>query len=78
MGTIPTMDASRIGRALLIVALVAGVAGGLLVAASALGLRRLPGDLAFGKGNVRVYVPLATSILVSVVATLVLNLAFRR
>ena len=78
MGTIPTVDASRIGRTLLIVALVAGVAGGLLVAASALGLRRLPGDLSFGKGNVRVYLPLATSILVSVVATVLLNLLFRR
>lgn len=72
------MDASRIGRALVIVALVAGVAGGLLVAASALGLRRLPGDLSFGKGSVRAYVPLATSILVSVVATVVLNVASRR
>ena len=72
------MDASRIGRALLILALVAGVAGSLLVAASALGLRRLPGDLSFGNGKVRVYVPLATSILVSVVATVVLNLLFRR
>ena len=78
MGTIPDVDASRIGRALLIVALVAGVAGALLVAASALGLGRLPGDLSFGKGNVRVYVPLATSILLSVVATVVLNLLFRR
>jgi hypothetical protein len=72
------VDASRIGRALLIVALVAGVAGGLLVLASALGLGRLPGDLSFGKGDMRVYVPLATSILLSVVATVVLNLLFRR
>ena len=78
MGTIPDVDASRIGRALLIVAVVAGVAGGLLVAASALGLRRLPGDLSFGRGNVRVYAPLATSILLSVVATVVLNVLFRR
>ena len=72
------VDASRIGRALLVVALVAGLAGGLLVLASALGLGRLPGDLSFGKGNVRVYVPLATSILLSVIATVVLNLLFRR
>ncbi|MGH9153059.1 MAG: DUF2905 domain-containing protein [Acidimicrobiales bacterium] len=72
------MDASGIGRVLLVVALVAGVAGALLLIGSALGLGRLPGDLSFGRGNSRVYVPLATSILVSVVATVVLNLVLRR
>lgn len=39
---------------------------------------RLPGDLSFGKGNTRVYVPLGTSIVLSVVLTIVLNLFFRR
>lgn len=78
MGTMPAMDASAIGRVLLVVALVAGVAGALLLIGSALGLGRLPGDFSFGRGNLRVYVPLATSILVSVVATVVLNLLFRR
>ena len=78
MGTIPLMDTSQIGRLLLVIALVAGVAGLLLVAASALGLGRLPGDLSFGRGNVRVYVPLATSIVVSVVATVILNVLLRR
>ena len=73
-----SMDVSGIGRVLLVAALVLAVAGGLLLIGSALGLGRLPGDLSFGKGNVRVYVPLATSIIVSVVATVVLNLLFRR
>lgn len=72
------MDASGIGRALLVAALVLGVAGGLLVIGSALGLGRLPGDLSFARGNLRVYVPLATSVVVSLVATLVLNLLSRR
>ncbi len=72
------MDTSLIGRILLVVALVAGVAGLLLVGASALGLGRLPGDMSFGRGNVRVYLPLATSIIVSVVATVVLNVLLRR
>jgi hypothetical protein len=39
---------------------------------------RLPGDLSFGKGNTRVYVPLGTSIVLSVVLTIVLNLFVRR
>jgi hypothetical protein len=41
-------------------------------------LPRVPGDLSFGKGNVRVFVPLGTSILVSIVLTIVLNLFLRR
>ena len=72
------MDTSQIGRVLLAAALVAGVAGLLLVGASALGLGRLPGDFSFGRGNVRVYLPLATGIVVSVVATVVLNVLLRR
>ena len=72
------MDVSQVGRFLLIAALVLGVVGVLLLAASAMGLGRLPGDLAFGRGTTRVYVPLATSLVVSVVATVVLNLLFRR
>ena len=72
------MGTSQIGRVLLVVALVTGLTGLVLVAASALGVGRLPGDLRFGRGNVRVYVPLATCLVLSVVATLVLNLLLRR
>ena len=68
------MDSHDLGRMLVI--------GGLLVAAVGavflLGGGRLPGDLSFGKGNARVYVPLATCLIVSVVATIVLNLFSRR
>lgn len=72
------MDVSQIGRFLLVAALVLGVVGALLLGAAALGLGRLPGDLAFGRGTTRVYVPIATSIVVSLVATVVLNVLFRR
>jgi hypothetical protein len=41
-------------------------------------LGKLPGDLAFGNGNVRVYVPLGTSILLSVLLTLAFSLFSRR
>jgi hypothetical protein len=37
-----------------------------------LGLGRLPGDIVIQRENVRIYVPLATSLVVSVVASLVL------
>ena len=38
---------------------------------------RLPGDFAWGKGNVRVFLPCGTSILLSVLLTLVLWLLGR-
>jgi hypothetical protein len=41
------------------------------------GLGRLPGDLVYRKGPLTVYVPLATSLLISVLLTLLLAL-FRR
>ena len=72
------MGTSQIGRALLVMAVVLGVSGLVLLAASAFGLGRLPGDLRFSTGNTRVYVPLATSIVLSLVATIVLKLLFRR
>ncbi len=72
------MDLSSLGRVLVVVALAIGAVGLLLVVAGALGLGRLPGDLSFGKGNVRVYVPVVTCLLLSVVATIVLNLISRR
>ncbi len=38
----------------------------------------LPGDFTFRSGTTTVYIPLATSIVLSVVATIVLNLVFRQ
>ena len=72
------MDASGLGRVLLICGAVLLVAGGVLLLGGRLGLGRLPGDLRFGSGSARVYVPLATSLLISVVATELLNLVLRR
>jgi hypothetical protein len=55
------------------------VAVGLVFVLAGKGLiPRLPGDLSFGKGSTRVYIPLGTSIAVSVVLTIVVNLIFRR
>jgi hypothetical protein len=42
---------------------------------STLGLGRLPGDIVVERGNSTFYVPLVTSILVSIVLTVLLNLA---
>lgn len=69
---------SDVGRFLVVLGIVLALVGGALVLGGRLGLGRLPGDLSFGKGNARVYVPVATSIVVSVVLTVVLNLLSRR
>ena len=38
----------------------------------------LPGDITFKSGSTTVYIPIATSIILSVVLTLALNLLFRQ
>ena len=40
-------------------------------------LGRLPGDIVLKRGDATFYLPLATSILVSIAITVVLNIAFR-
>lgn len=55
------------------------VAAGLVVeVAGRVGFGRLPGDLSWRTGHLHVYAPVATSLLVSVVATVLLNLFLRR
>ena len=41
-------------------------------------LGRLPGDIAVNRGNVHFYFPIVTSLILSVVLTLILNIVFRR
>lgn len=60
------------GAALVAVGLV------LLALARVLPGGRLPGDLSFGRGPVTCFVPLATSLLLSVILTILLNLWARR
>lgn len=63
---------------LLIVLGVVLVATGLAWAlGERLGLGRLPGDFVYERGNVRIYVPIATSILISAALTLILWLIGR-
>ena len=64
-----------VGRLLLVFGVLLVVIGGALML---FGRFHLPGDLTFRSGNTTVYVPLATSIILSVVATIVLNLVFRQ
>ncbi len=72
------MDTGQIGRILVIGGLVLVAVGAVFVVAGGLGLGKLPGDLSFGQGRTRIYVPLATCLIISVVASIVLSLLSRR
>jgi hypothetical protein len=63
---------------LLAIGLTVTLFGVLLMIGAGVGLGRLPGDLSFKRGNVQVYAPLGTSLLLSVVLTLLLNVVARR
>jgi hypothetical protein len=71
-----------LGRLLLILGGVFVALGFLLTFAGKSGwltwLGRLPGDIHIRRGNFSVYVPLTTSLILSVLLTLVLSLLFRR
>jgi hypothetical protein len=66
------------GKILLLIGLVLLVAGGFFYLLGRLGIGSVPGDLSFRRGNVRVFIPIGTSILLSIVLTLLLNFLFRR
>jgi hypothetical protein len=72
------VDLSALGKALLIAGAVVALVGLLLVLAGKGVLPRLPGDVSFSRGNTRVYIPLGTSIVLSVLLTILLNLFVRR
>lgn len=72
------MDAGAIGRGLVYLGVILVVLGGLVVIlGKVFDLGNLPGDLVYRGENVRVYVPIGTMIVLSLVLTLLLNLALR-
>lgn len=75
------MDPTRdLGRFLLILGAVIALVGLVLTLGSRFPLRlgRLPGDILFRRENFTLYVPIATSIVLSLVLTLLLWLFRRR
>ena len=72
------MDLQSLGRLLAGLGVGLLVLGGLLWLAGRLGLGRLPGDVVIRRGSFTLAFPLVTSLLVSLVATVLLNLWLRR
>ncbi len=72
------MDLSALGKLVLYLGLGLSVFGVLLIVVGKGLVPHLPGDLSFKLGQVRFFFPIATSIVLSIVLTVVLNLFFRR
>lgn len=72
------MDTGVLGRGLVYVGLGFVVLGGLvLLLNQMMDLGGLPGDLTYEGENVRVYVPIGTMIVLSIVLTILLNVVLR-
>jgi hypothetical protein len=75
-------DLSGAGRFLLVTGLVLTAVGALLILTPRIPgldrLGRLPGDFVVERGPVTVFIPIVSSIVISVLLTIVLNLILRR
>lgn len=68
-----------LARFLILFGVISVVVGLILLAGQRIPfLGRLPGDFLFRKGSATIYIPLATSLLLSLVLTILLNLVIRR
>jgi hypothetical protein len=71
--------ADGVGRLLIIGGVLLAVVGVVIVLAPNIPfLGRLPGDIRIDSGNVKVFIPLGTMLIISLVLTVILNLANRR
>jgi hypothetical protein len=71
-------DPEALGRVLIVGGIVVAILGVVIVLAPNLPfLGRLPGDIRYENENVRVLIPFGTMILVSIVATIILNVIGR-
>jgi len=70
----------QLGKWLVAVGIFIALLGGLIILLGKIGLFRLPGDLEFGSRNWRIYIPIASCIILSILLTLILWLInyFRR
>jgi hypothetical protein len=75
-------DLSGLGRLLVAAGLLLAAIGLLLVIAPHVPgldrLGRLPGDIFVQRGNTTIFIPIVTSIVISVALTIILNLFIRR
>ncbi len=66
-----------VSRFLIIFGIVLVLVGILWPILTKIGLGRLPGDIVIERGNFRIYIPLATAVIVSLVLSALLSIAGR-
>jgi hypothetical protein len=72
------VDSDTIGRSLLILgALIALIGAAVLVFSRVPFLGRLPGDISFQRDGFSFFVPVVTCILLSIILTVIINVAIR-
>lgn len=71
------MSFSGIGRTLVVMGALLVLVGLAIVLLERFGVPRLPGDIVIRRGNWTFYFPIATSLLLSVILTLLLHLLRR-
>ncbi|HUG13628.1 MAG TPA: DUF2905 domain-containing protein [Thermomicrobiales bacterium] len=71
------MDSRALGVLIIVIGLATVIGGALLMAGWLSWFGRLPGDIRYERGGTRVYVPITSMLLVSLLLTLA-SYAFRR
>ncbi len=66
---------TQVGKIILLVGLALIVLGAIVWALGKLGFRGLPGDIRYESDKVKIYVPIVTCIVVSVVLTIIVSVA---
>jgi len=65
------------GKILIVFGVIIAITGVLLLLGGKLGMGNLPGDFSWKRGNTAIYFPLVSSIAISIVLTIVVNLLLR-
>jgi len=68
---------SDFGKILLITGVAIAAVGGLVMLVGRLSIGQLPGDISGSRGGVSFFIPIATSIVVSLALTVILNIIVR-
>ena len=71
-----TMGPQQLGKWLLLTGIIISIAGAVLILFGQLGFFKLPGDLEFGGRNWKVYIPVTSCILISLILTLIMWLIY--
>lgn len=72
------MNWVEVGKFLVLSGIILLVLGMIFLVSDKLPIGKLPGDIQIGTGRFRIFIPIATSILLSIILTLILNFFSRK